>query len=403
MLQSWRWFGPGDPVSLEDAKQAGAHGIVTALHHIYDGRAWRLDEIEAHHKLMRDQGFVWSVCESIPVHTSLKLRAGPWRQYIDAWKDSLANLGKSGVPVVCYNFMPVVDWTRTNLRYSTRTGGLSLRFDMVDFVAYDAFVLKRKNAEADYSPALLTEARARLSSLDEPALLELEHNIIAGLPGREDSHTREGIRERIAQFDDLSDDQMREHLFEFQREIVPVAVDCGVKLAIHPDDPPFSLFGLPRVVSTAEDIRKILGNVDDDANGLTLCVGSLTSRPDNDVVAMAKEFAPRIQFAHLRNVDRDTDGSFVESDHLEGDADMVALIIELMKEERRRRDIGRSDALIPMRPDHGHVLIDDAGKKVNPGYSCIGRLKGLAELRGVMAAADTLLDLRLRPLSPVLS
>ena len=400
MLQSWRWFGPNDPVSLADVKQAGAHGIVTALHHIYDGRVWTPEEIETRHRQVRDAGFVWSVCESIPVHTSIKLRQGPWRRYIDAWKDSLANLGKAGVPVVCYNFMPVVDWTRTNLRYRTTAGGLALRFDMVDFVAYDAFVLKRKNAEADYSDALIGEARKRLSAFDEPALLELEHNIIAGLPGGEDTHTRDGIRERIAQFDDLSDDQMRAHLHEFQREIVPVAAEYGVKLAIHPDDPPFSLFGLPRVVSTADDIRSVLACVDDDANGLTFCVGSLSSRPDNDVVAMAKEFAPRIQFAHLRNVSRDADGSFMESDHLEGDTDMVSVVIELMKEERRRRDAGRSDGLIPMRPDHGHVLVDDAAKKVNPGYSCVGRLKGLAELRGVMAAADALLGLRLQPLSP---
>lgn len=379
-------------------KQAGAHGIVTALHHIYDGRVWAREEIDQHHNLVREKGLIWSVCESIPVHTSIKLRQGPWRQYVDAWKDSLMNLGKAGVPVVCYNFMPVVDWTRTDLRHKTATGGLALRFDMVDFVAYDLLVLKRKNAESDYPSELIEAANGRFKRFTEAYIAQLEHNIIAGLPGGEDSHTREGIRERIAQFDDITDDQMRENLHEFQREIVPIAEEYGVKLAIHPDDPPFSLFGLPRVVSTAADIRKILECVDSNANGLTLCVGSLTSRPDNDVVAMAKEFGPRIHFAHLRNVTRDPDGSFMESDHLEGDTNMVGVIVELLKEERRRRDAGLLDFLIPMRPDHGHVLVDDANKNVNPGYSCIGRLKGLAELRGVMETTDQLLELGLRPL-----
>ncbi len=386
MLQSWRWFGPEDPVSLSDARQAGAHGIVTALHHIYDGRAWSLDDVETRKATVEAAGFVWSVCESIPIHSSIKLRTGSYRNYIDAWKESLANLGRAGVPVVCYNFMPVVDWTRTDLTHRTKTGGLALRFDIVDFIAYDAFVLKRRDAEANYPAALLSEAQRRLAGYDPNEIAQLETNIIAGLPGGEDSHTREGIRERIAEFDDLSSDQMRQHLMEFIAEVAPVAADFGVRLAIHPDDPPFSLFGLPRVVSTAADIRQILSSFDDPANGLTLCVGSLTSRRDNDVPAIAREFASRVQFAHLRNVSTFDDGSFMESEHLEGDTDMVKVIDILLREQRRRTAAGRSDALIPMRPDHGHVLIDDAGKKVNPGYSCIGRLKGLAELRGIMAA-----------------
>jgi mannonate dehydratase len=400
MLQSWRWFGHDDPVSLRDARQAGAHGIVTALHHIYDGRVWSPEEIAARAAAVRAEGFVWSVCESIPVHSSIKLRSGPWRRYVDAWKDTLANLGRAGVPVVCYNFMPVVDWTRTDLAYPTGTDGLALRFDMVDFVAYDAFVLKRKGAETDYPQDLLAKAEVRLAALDEARVAALEANIIAGLPGREDSYTREGIRARIGAFDGLTSEEMRQHLFEFLREIVPVAVETGVKLGIHPDDPPFPLFGLPRVVSTADDLRRILGCVDERANGLTFCVGSLTSRADNDVVAMVQEFAPRIHFAHLRNVRRAPDGSFVESDHLDGDTDMVAVVTALLREERRRTAENRSDRVIPMRPDHGHVLVDDVGKRVNPGYSCIGRLKGLAELRGVMAAVDSLLSLGLNPLAP---
>lgn len=388
MLQSWRWFGPEDPVSLSHARQAGARGIVTALHHAYDGQVWTLPEIAERRSIIEAEGLVWSVCESIPVHTSIKLRDGPWRRYVDAWKDTLASLGGAGVPVVCYNFMPVVDWTRTNLMYPTANGGYALRFDMVDFVVYDVHVLQRRGAEASYSAELLGRAESRLGSLDEATLASLEKNIIAGLPGAEGSHTRVTIRQKISEFEDLTSDDMRENLVEFLREIVPVAVDVGVKLAIHPDDPPFPLFGLPRVVSTADDVRRILSAVEHNANGLTLCVGSYGSRADNDIGAFVKEFGSNIHFAHLRNVSREADGSFVESEHLAGDSDLVGIILALMQEERRRSVEGRADAQIAMRPDHGHLLIDDIGKVVNPGYSCIGRLKGLAEIRGVMAAGD---------------
>lgn len=387
MLQSWRWFGSRDPVTLSHARQAGVDGIVTALHEIYDGRIWTPEQIAERRALVEAAGMVWSVCESIPVHSSIKLRTGPWRRYIDAWRDSLANLGRGGVPVVCYNFMPVVDWTRTDLLYPTARGGFALRFDMVEFVAYDAFVLKRKGAEGDYPAALLDAAKARLAGMDEAAVARLETNIIAGLPGKEDTHTRESIRSAIAEFDGVTPAEAAANLTEFLREIVPVAADVGVRLAIHPDDPPFSLFGLPRVVSTAEDARRILAAVDHQANGLTLCVGSYGSRPDNDLMAFVREFAPRVNFAHLRNTTHEPDGSFTESEHLGGDSDMVGIILGLVAEEKRRRDEGRADAEIPMRPDHGHLLIDDIGKKTNPGYSCIGRLKGLAEIRGVMAAA----------------
>lgn len=390
MLESWRWFGPEDPVTLSHARQAGASGVVTALHHIYDGRIWTPEDIAERMALIKAAGMQWAVCESIPVNSSIKRRDGDWRRYLDAWKQSLAHLGQAGVPVVCYNFMPVVDWTRTNLMYATAVGGFALRFDMVDFVAYDALVLKRRGAEESYTPDLIAAAEKRLAAMSATDVLTLERNIIAGLPGGEDSHTREKIRAEIASFDALSDADMRSNLVEFLKEVVPVAAENGVRLAIHPDDPPFSLFGLPRVVSTANDVETILRAVDLPENGITLCAGSYGSRKDNDVIALAKRFAERIHFVHLRNVSKEDDGSFIESEHLGGDVNMVTLISLLRAEEKRRVTAGRRDCVIPMRPDHGHLLIDDQHKKVNPGYSCIGRLKGLAELRGVTAAIDQL-------------
>lgn len=389
MEQSWRWFGPDDPVPLAHVRQAGATGVVTALHHIYDGRAWPPEEIAARKAVIEDAGLRWAVCESIPVHTSIKLRTGPWRQYVDAWKDSLANLGRAGVPTVCYNFMPVVDWTRTDLNYAMPSTGRALRFDIAEFAAYDAFVLKRAGAEADYPPDLLARARATLCRKTDAEIARLELNIIAGLPGGEDSYTREGIRERIATFDGVTAADMRANLIAFLKEVVPVAEDVGVRLGIHPDDPPFSLFGLPRIVSTAEDVATLLAAVDQPANGLTLCAGSYGSRPDNDVPAIAERFADRVSFVHLRNVTRDGDGSFTESDHLAGDVDMVKLIGVLLAEERRRAAAG-DQAPIPMRPDHGHLLGFDGERRSNPGYSYIGRLKGLAELRGIMTTLDAL-------------
>jgi mannonate dehydratase len=387
--QSWRWFGPDDPVPLSHVRQAGATGVVSALHHIYDGRVWTPEDIAQRRDLVAAAGLAWNVCESIPVHTSIKLRSGPWRQYIDNWKDSLANLGRAGIPTVCYNFMPVVDWTRTNLRFAMPSTGLALRFDIAEFAAYDAFVLKRAGAEGDYPEALLDRARSVLAAMTEAEVAQLETNIIAGLPGGEDSYTREGIRERIAAFDDVTDADMRANLVAFLEEVVPVAEDVGVRLGIHPDDPPFSLFGLPRIVSTAADVEILLGAVDARANGLTLCAGSYGSRPDNDVPGLVERFGSRVHFVHLRNVSRDGDGSFTESDHLAGDVDMVRLIGALLAEERRRAAEGET-AAIPMRPDHGHLLGFDGDRRSNPGYSYVGRLKGLAELRGVMTAVEAL-------------
>jgi mannonate dehydratase len=387
--QSWRWFGPNDPVPLTHIRQAGATGVVTALHHIYDGRAWTADDIATRQQMITAAGLTWNVCESIPVHTSIKLRTGPWRQFIDAWKDSLANLGRAGVPTVCYNFMPVVDWTRTDLMFPMPSTGLALRFDIAEFAGYDAFVLRRAGAESDYPADLLERARSVLAAKTEAEIVRLETNIIAGLPGGEDSYTREGIRDRIAAFDGVTPEDMRANLIAFLAEVVPVAEDVGVRLAIHPDDPPFSLFGLPRIVSTAADIETLLASVDRGANGLTLCAGSYGSRPDNDLPGIAALFGARVHFVHLRNVRRDEDGSFTESDHLDGDVDMVKLIAALLAEERRRAARGEP-ASIPMRPDHGHLLGFDGDRRSNPGYSYIGRLKGLAELRGVITAVEAL-------------
>jgi mannonate dehydratase len=384
MKETWRWFGPGDPVPLDHIKQAGATGIVSALHHLYRGESWPLDEVFKRRDEIMGAGFVWSVVESIPIHNSIKLRSEPYGKFIGAWKDTLAAVAKAGVKVICYNFMPVVDWTRTDLKWRLATTGYALRFDAVDFAAYDLFILDRKGAEADYPEERVRMARARFDSMPVARKNDLEQTIIAGLPGAEASYNRETIRGMIAEYQGVSAAELRANLLLFLREIVPVAQEIDARIAIHPDDPPWSLFGLPRVVSTAEDVRAILASCDTLANGLTFCVGSFGSRADNDLVAMAQEFGARIHFAHLRQVTREPDGSFYEAEHLAGSSDMVGVIRVLLDEEARRRRAGRPDHEIPMRPDHGHLLADDVGKKVNPGYSLVGRLKGLAELRGVM-------------------
>ncbi|TIW32756.1 MAG: mannonate dehydratase [Mesorhizobium sp.] len=389
MEQCWRWYGPDDPVTLDHIKQAGATGIVTALHNIYDGSAWPLDTILERKRIIEAAGLTWSVVESIPVHNSIKIGAAERQRYAGWYKDTIRALAKAGISTICYNFMPVVDWTRTDLMYRLPTTGYALRFDAIDFAAYDVFVLKRKNAEASYSPARLKEAEARLKSLSDEQIEKVERNLIAGLPATERKYNRDTMRDALADYDAIGPAELRANLAWFLSEIIPVAEEVGARMCIHPDDPPFSLFGLPRVVSTAADARFILETVDSPANGLTFCTGSYGVRADNDLVAMIGEFASRIHFAHLRNVTREADGSFYEAEHLEGSTDMAAVILALMKEEARRHMAGRSDWRIPMRPDHGHLLADDIGKtRINPGYSLIGRLKGLAELRGIMRAVE---------------
>jgi mannonate dehydratase len=389
MEQCWRWYGPDDPVTLDHVKQAGATGVVTALHDIYDGRAWPLANVLERKRIIESSGLTWSVVESIPVHNSIKIGAPERQRYTGWYKDSIRALAEAGIDLICYNFMPVVDWTRTDLAYRLPTTGYALRFDAIDFAAYDLFVLKRRNAEASYSTARIAEAEERLKALSTERIEQIERNLIAGLPATERSYNRETMRDALAEYDDIGPAELRANLTWFLKEIIPVAEEVGTRMCIHPDDPPFSLYGLPRIVSTAADARFILNAVDSPANGLTLCTGSYGTWADNDIVAMVEEFGPRIYFAHLRNVTLEDDGSFYEAEHLEGGTDMAAVILALMKEEARRRKEGRADWRIPMRPDHGHLLADDIGKtRINPGYSLIGRLKGLAELRGIMRAVE---------------
>ncbi len=384
MKQTWRWFGPDDQVTLAHARQAGASGIVTALHHLNDGRAWPIDEVMKRKAEVEAAGLAWDVVESIVVHEDIKTRSGQFRDLIAHYKSSIRAVAAAGVKTVCYNFMAITDWTRTDLDYPMPHGGTALRFDIVDFCLYDVLVLKRRGAENDHPAPRIAAARDRLAKMSESALALLENNLIGWVPAREFIFDRDSFRKALERYRDLTVEGLRQNLLDFLREIVPVAEEAGVKLAIHPDDPPFPIFDLPRVVSMASHARAILEGCPSPANGLTLCSGSYGANAENDLVAMAKEFAPNIHFAHLRNVTKEPDGSFHEAEHLEGDTNMVALVGALMTEEARRRKSERGTWEIPMRPDHGHAIVDDIGKKVNPGYSCIGRLKGLAELRGIM-------------------
>lgn len=390
MFEGWRWYGPKDPVPLAHVRQAGASDIVTALHEIYDGQVWPLEAITARQDLVAKAGLNWSVVESIPVPQAIKLGGKGAEAAIENFKSTMRNVAEAGLRIICYNFMPVVDWTRTDLRFPAPNGGLALRFDPVAFCAYDAFVLKRSGSGDTYSESELAAAEAYLATLSGDEIETLEQTIIAGLPGAEGWHTREGIRGLIAEYDGMDDADLRASLIAFQSEIVPLAEELGLRMAIHPDDPPFSLFGLPRVVSQASDYKALFDANPDKANGVTFCTGSLGARSDNDLAGMLSMLAPRIHFAHLRNVTRevpsDVKGAFYEADHLEGSTDMVEIVDLLLQEEARRKSNGRSDWQIVMRPDHGHLLLDDIEKETLPGYSAIGRLKGLAELRGVARA-----------------
>lgn len=384
MRQTWRWFGPDDLVLLSHVRQAGAVGIVSALHHMNRGQAWTDDEVQKRKGQIELAGLKWDVVESIAVPENIKTRTGNFRELIDNYKASIRAIGRAGIKTACYNFMAITDWTRTDLFWPLPNGGSALRFDMVDFCAYDVLILKRRNAEADHPAGRIAEAKKRLADWPESKISELERNLIEWVPAREATYDRTSFIKQLDAYRDISVEGMRQNLFEFVGQIAPVAEEAGVQLGIHPDDPPFPLFGLPRVNSTADDTRQLLKAVSIRANGVTLCTGSYGANPMNDLVAMAEEFAPRIHFAHLRNTTHEPDGSFYEAEHLDGDTDMVSVVAALMTEEARRMAEGRADAEIPLRPDHGHLIVDDIGKKVNPGYSCIGRLKGLAELRGVM-------------------
>jgi mannonate dehydratase len=389
MEECFRWYGDSDPVPLAHIAQAGATGIVTAIHEVYDGSPWPDEAIARRKAVIEAAGLRWAVVESIPVHPSIKLGTAERDRYIGYWTDSLAALARNGIGTVCYNFMPVVDWTRTELRHPMPNGALALRFDAVDCAAYDVFVLRRPEADGDYAPARLAEAEARLASLDTAAIDRIERNLIAGLPATEVKYDRAGFLKALAAYDGISPVDLAENLNHFLRAVVPVAEDLGINLCIHPDDPAFPLFGLPRVVSDASDVRRIFAAADTRTNGLTFCTGSFGTREDNDLTAMAREFASRVHFTHLRNVTREPDGSFHEADHLGGSSDLPAVIAVLLDEQARRRAEGRKDWRIPLRPDHGHLMADDLVKdRINPGYSLIGRLRGLAELRGVMHGID---------------
>lgn len=398
MEQTWRWFGPQDAVQLPHIRQTGATGIVTALHHIPYGVIWSVEEIEKRKALIAADpslGLRWSVVESLPVHESIKIGEGNLTPLFDNYRQSLRNLAQCGITTICYNFMPVVDWTRTELAHPLPGGGTALRFNAHEYAAFDCFMLERPGAEAEHAPDVLARAKTWFDRSTETDRSRLLSNIMAGLPGAYDRYDIPGLRTMLDRYRDIDRDALRANLADFLREVIPVAEEVGIRMCIHPDDPPRPLMGLPRIVSNADDLAFILEAADSPANGITLCSGSLGAGPSNDVPAIARRFANRIWFAHLRNVAKEPDGSFMEADHLGGDTDMVAVVIALLEEQKRRRDSGDPRWRIPMRPDHGHELLDDVGKPTHPGYPAIGRLKGLAELRGVMTAVGTLKGLPL--------
>ena len=397
MRQTWRWFGPKDQCSIDDITQVGAAGVVSALHHVPNGVVWTPEEIARRHAEIatrRDgtpSGLTWDVVESLPVSEDIKKQKGAWREHIENYKVSMRNLADSGVEVICYNFMPVLDWTRTDLRWTVPNGGSCMRFDINDFAAFDIHVLRRQGAAADYTNAIADEAERRFAGMDDAARKQLARNVTMGLPGSTESMSLEDVQSHLDEYGAITRERLQANFVDFLDAVVPDAEDLGLRLCCHPDDPPFPLLGLPRVMSTAEDYQHILDAVDSPANGMTFCTGSLGARPDNDLPAMFAQFADKVHFLHLRNVKRDSDdikGSFYEAEHLAGDTDMVAVIAAVVREERRRKAAGRKDHTIPMRPDHGQDILDDLGRRFQPGYPTIGRMKGLAELRGVMTALE---------------
>ncbi|MCX7798408.1 MAG: mannonate dehydratase [Melioribacter sp.] len=393
--ETWRWFGPNDPITLKEVKQTGATGVVTALHQIPVGEIWTVDEISKRKMLIESEGLKWSVVESLPVHEDIKKRKGNYKKYIDNYKISLQNLGKCGIDTVCYNFMPVLDWSRTDLETIYEDGSITSKFEIKAFAAFDLFILKRKNAEKDYTETQIKEAKDYFEKLNDFEKEKLTNTILFALPGSWEKYSLEQFKVLLNDYADITDNELRNNLIEFLKEIIPVAEESNIFMVIHPDDPPRSLLGLPRIVSTKNDVEKILNAVDSFSNGLTLCTGSFGAGLNNNVIDIANTFASRINFLHLRNVRKNPNGDFMESDHLYGDVDLYQVMKILLLEQKRRIEAGRKDIRMPMRPDHGRLMIPDQHKKgIYPGYSLFGRMRALAELRGLELGIINSLELK---------